>query len=77
MALDLYVRKDIENVLRALAAAAQMAEMANAAQVIGREDTTPDGAECAPDFHQGYRAALVSVGLAFGINPWEISTTNA
>ena len=87
MALDVYFRRDIANILRATACASEGAaglalELLGEAGLVGGDpigDAARIGAEQLGDgipqerllqvYRQGVRHALVSVGLAFGLEP--------
>ena len=57
MGLDVYFRRDIDNVLRAVASAAEGPEV----------EYHPGVDNYARGWHDGFKAALVAVGLAFGL----------
>jgi len=77
MALDVYFRRDIANILRATACASEGAaglalELLGDASLV--DDATLSGAGVPQErllqvYRQGVRHALVSVGLAFGLEP--------
>ena len=62
MGLDVYFRRDIANVLRS-AAASNVSAQAN-------RETAPT--QCEEYYHAGFYAALVGVGLAFGLEPVKV-----
>ena len=64
MGLDVYFRRDIANVLRATACASEGA-MGLALELV--EGVDPE--KLLEVYRQGQRHALVSVGLAFGLEP--------
>lgn len=72
MGLDVYFRRDIANVLRATACASE-GSMSTAVQLLG--DTGIVGAhgmdveQTVQIYRQGVRNTLLSVGLAFGLEP--------
>jgi hypothetical protein len=70
MGLDVYFRRDIANVLRATACASEGSAVL--ALELVREGTLahePDPEKLLQVYRQGVRHALVSVGLAFGLEP--------
>jgi hypothetical protein len=70
MGLDVYFRRDIANVLRATACASEGS--AGLALELVRKDTLAhelDQEKLLQVYRQGVRHALVSVGLAFGLEP--------
>ena len=75
MGLDVYFRRDIANVLRATACASDGA-MGMAIQLLGDPELCQqlDAAGISPErllqvYRQGVRNTLLSVGLAFGLEP--------
>ena len=58
MGLDVYFRRDMANVLRAVASADQ------AAALNQEEEST----QCEDYYHKGFEAALIAVGLGFGLH---------
>jgi hypothetical protein len=81
MGLDVYFRRDIANVLRATACASEGA--AGAVANLLNTTPTPDAGRVSDEsvealllqaYRQGVRCTLVSVGLAFGLEPGRVST---
>ena len=69
MGLDVYFRRDIANILRATACASEGS--AGLALELARESSaaTVPTEKLLQVYRQGVRHALVSVGLAFGLEP--------
>jgi hypothetical protein len=71
MGLDVYFRRDIANVLRATACASE-GSAGLALELMGDSAglaNEPDQEKMLQIYRQGVRHALVSVGLAFGLEP--------
>lgn len=69
MGLDVYFRRDIANVLRCTAAANEGAA-GLALELVGTDgELVADPEKLLQVYRQGVRHALVSVGLAFGLEP--------
>lgn len=70
MGLDVYFRRDIANALRATACASD-GSMGLAVELLGETGAygTCDSEKLLQAYRQGVRNALLSVGLAFGLEP--------
>ena len=70
MGLDVYFRRDIANVLRATACASE-GSAGLALELVSEPDLAheSDPEKLLQVYRQGVRHALVSVGLAFGLEP--------
>jgi hypothetical protein len=68
--LDVYFRRDIANVLRATACASE-GSMGLAVELLGDSDALQacDREKLLQAYRQGVRSTLLSVGLAFGLEP--------
>lgn len=81
MPLDLYLPRDIRNVLRALSAASE-ATLIQVSEVLSQLDSTAEPVKVVPaardaeamlNYQRGYQAALLDVGIAVGLEISEIS----
>ena len=75
MGLDVYFRRDIANILRATACASE-GSAGLALDLVADADLQAAGVPPEKLLHiyrQGVRHALVSVGLAFGLEPVSVS----
>lgn len=71
MGLDVYFRRDIANILRATACASE-GSAGLALELVGEPELMAAGVpaeKMLQVYRQGVRHALVSVGLAFGLEP--------
>ena len=68
MALDVYLRRDIANVLRATACASE-GSVGLAADLLGDAGGDAENEKLLQAYRQGVANTLLSVGLAFGLEP--------
>ena len=80
MSLEIYFRRDIANILRATAYASEGSAglaielLADADLCAGQTGIEPSQAQMLHIYRQGVRHALLSVGLAFGLEPVGVGT---